>query len=141
MSTSLNKARIERLESSSQGTFGRFTYNDFVAFSGELPDRGNKPNVSCIPKGTYQCSWTYSPAFKREMYLIEGVPKRAGIRIHAANFMGDKEKGYKKQLNGCIALGLNLGKMDGQKALLTSKPAIRQFEALMNKEPFLLEIL
>ncbi len=141
MSKIIDKVRLERLETSSEGTFGRLTYNDFVAFTGELADRGNQSNVSCIPKGTYWCSWTQSDAFKRKLYAVENVPNRAGIRIHAANFMGDSEKGLKKQLNGCIALGLKLGRMDGQKALLLSKPAVRQFETLMNKRSFLLEII
>lgn len=137
----MDKVKLERLETGSEGTFGRLTYNGFMAYSGELSDRNNQSNVSCIPKGTYRCSWTYSEAFKREMYAVEGVPGRAGIRIHSANFMGDKEKGYRKQLNGCIALGLKLGSLEGQKALLLSIPAVRQFEALMGKQPFMLEII
>jgi hypothetical protein len=68
------------------------------------------------------------------------VPKRAGIRIHSANFMGDASKGFHSQLNGCVALGERLGIMEGQKALLLSKPAIRKFENCMGKQPFLLEI-
>ncbi len=74
------------------------------------------------------------------MYLISQVPSRAGIRVHTANFMGDKSKGLKCQLNGCISLGSRLGKIDGQKAVLLSAPAIRKFEQVMNGQPFLLEI-
>jgi hypothetical protein len=138
---SLDKVQIVRVDTGDQGTFGKIYYKQFVAFTGELPDRGNKSNVSCIPKGIYKCVWTYSPRFKRKMYLLENVKGRTGIRIHLANFMGDAEKGYKKQLNGCIALGENLGKMDGQKALLISGPAIRRFEKVMGGKPFVLEII
>ncbi len=74
------------------------------------------------------------------MFEVESVPKRGGIRIHSANLMGDDSKGYKRQLNGCIALGQTLGRIEGQKALLLSKPAIRQFEDLMNRQDFTLEI-
>jgi len=74
------------------------------------------------------------------MYLVNGVKDRAGIRIHSANLMGDDTKGYKRQLNGCIALGERLGSIDKQKALLLSAPAIRHFETLLNGEPFELEI-
>ena len=74
------------------------------------------------------------------MYEIINVPKRFGIRIHAANFMGDEKKGKKKQLNGCIALGLRIGTMDNQTALLLSGPAIRKLEDITGKKPFLLEI-
>lgn len=137
----VSKVILERHETSEQGTFGKFIFNNFNCFTGELPDQDNLSNVSCIPKGTYNCVWSYSPAFKREMYEILNVPKRSGIRIHSANFMGNEKKGYKKQLNGCIALGEKLGEMDYQKALLVSKPAVRQFETLMNEQPFILEIV
>lgn len=132
--------RLLRLDSSDHGTFGILTISGFSCFTGELPNRDNAPNVSCIPPGTYHCVWTYSPRFKRMMFEVESVPKRGGIRIHSANLMGDDSKGYKRQLNGCIALGQTLGRIEGQKALLLSKPAIRQFEDLMNRQDFTLEI-
>lgn len=74
------------------------------------------------------------------MYLLLGTDPRAGIRKHPANFMGDDRMGYRRQLNGCIALGERLGWMDGQKALLLSAPAVRRFEDHMQRKPFLLEI-
>ena len=135
------KAVLERLESSDQGTFGRITFGSTTLFTGELPEKGNASNASCIPAGTYKCVWTYSPAFKRRMYLVDRVPSRAGIRIHSANFMGDKSCGLKCQLHGCIALGEKLGKMDGQKAVLLSVPAIRKLETFMNRQSFELEIV
>lgn len=134
------KAVLERLESSDQGTFGRITFGGMTLFTGELPDRNNASNASCIPAGTYICRWTYSEAFKRTMYLVDGVPNRAGIRIHSANFMGDNPP-YKKQLHGCIALGERLGTMDGQKAILLSAPAVRRLETAMNRQTFELEIV
>lgn len=132
--------KIKRLETSDQGTFGRLTTNNFTCYTGELPSRDNKSNISCIPKGKYVCDWSYSPRFKRNMYGVAPVKDRAGIRIHAANLMGDDSKGFKRQLNGCIALGLKLGVIDRQRALLLSKPAIRQFEDLMAGKTFILEI-
>lgn len=111
-----------------------------MLFTGELPWRDNAASVSCLPSGKYQASMTWSPRFRRQMYLLDGTTPRAGIRAHSANFMGDASLGYRKQLNGCIALGERLGVMDGQKALLLSAPAVRRFEAHMNREPFILEI-
>lgn len=64
--------------------------------------------------------------------MLEEVPGRVGVRIHPANLTS--------QLNGCVALGLRLGEIGGQKALLLSKPAVRQFEALMQGKTFELEI-
>lgn len=138
--SSKNTVIIERLESSNEGTFGLLMVDSLTLFTGELPWRNNESDISCIPIGTYKGLWTYSNRFKREMYLIGPVDGRAGIRIHSANFMGDTAYGFKRQLNGCIALGEKIGLINGQKGLLLSRPAIRRFESYMNKEPFILEI-
>ncbi len=106
----------------------------------ELPDENNVANYSCIPKGSYRVVWSLSPRLKKWTYEILGVPGRAGIRIHSANFGGDDRKGWKKQLAGCVALGERVGVMDGQKAILVSKPAIRRFEVLLGRVEFILEV-
>jgi len=140
----MRRITLTRLESSDHGTFGTIQVpnGDYLKYfyTGELNWLDNRSNVSCVPPGIYQCIWIYSPRFKRNMYLVNGVKDRAGIRIHSANLMGDDTKGYKRQLNGCIALGERLGSIDKQKALLLSAPAIRHFETLLNGEPFELEI-
>ena len=134
------RAVLERLESSDHGTFGRLTMPGLSLFTGELPDRGNAPSISRIPAGIYPVRWTWSPRFKRFMYLVDEVPDRTGVRFHSANLMGDASLGFRCQLNGCIAPGERLGWMDGQKAVLLSAPAVRRFETLMNGKPFELEI-
>lgn len=136
----MHRVVLERLETSDQGTFGRVLVAGLMLYSGELPDRNNAPNVSCIPAGTYRGMWTFSPAFKRFMYLIAPVKARSGIRAHSANLMGLNPP-YRKQLNGCIAFGERLGWMDGQKALLLSAPAVRRFEEALNRETFEMEIV
>jgi hypothetical protein len=135
----MRRVTLQRIETGDHGTFGRIA--EVPAFTGELPDRDNASNVSCIPAGIYRCLWTWSPAFKRFMYLVDGVRGRSGIRIHAANLMGDKSKGLRCQLNGCIALGQRLGVIEGQKAVVLSAPAISAFEAAMERQPFELEIM
>lgn len=132
---------LVRHDSSLEGTFGKITVDDLTLFTGELPWINNEQDISCIPEGEYDCQWTYSPRFKRYMYLVFPVDGRLGIRIHSANLMGDRFTGFKCQLNGCIAMGEKLGWLDGQKALLVSKPAIRRFENYLNKENFRLEII
>jgi hypothetical protein len=122
------------------GTFGVFQAGSLRAFSGELPDRGNASSVSRVPPGAYRCGFTYSPRFGRRLYLLDRVPGRSGIRVHPANLMGDAMKGFRSQLNGCIALGERLGYMDGQKCLLLSQPAVRRVEEYFRGRPFLLEI-
>jgi hypothetical protein len=135
---------LERFESGPHGTFGRLTADvgdeRHYFFTGELPWRDNQSNVSCIPEGIYKANFTFSPKFKRSMYEIGPVTGRTSIRLHSANLMGDTSLGFKSQLNGCISLGLKVGTLDGQKALLLSSPAMRQFETLMEGKPFVLEI-
>lgn len=130
-----------RLDHGDEGTFGRIVVPGLTLFTGELPWRNNLSNLSCIPPAVYNVVWDYSPHFGRYMYLVLGADPRAGIRAHSANFMGDPNMGYRKQLNGCIALGEKLGWMDGQKALLVSAPAVRRFEEYMKHEAFKLEII
>lgn len=137
----MRRAVLERRSTSDEGTFGRLLFGSDAVFSGEQPDRGNAPNVSCIPSGTYRCAWTYSPAFKRMMYLVTNVPGRSGIRIHPANLMGDRAKGFKSHLYGCIALGERVGTIHGQKALLVSRTAVADLEAWGNGQQFELEIV
>jgi len=54
--------------------------------------------------------------------------------------MGDKSCNMRSQLYGCIALGEKLGHMDGQKAIMLSRPAVAKLENSMKREPFELEI-
>src|SRR5690348_13880386 len=134
------RVTLIREETSDQGTFGHISVGGLSFFTGELPWRNNAANVSCIPKGFYECRMTYSPRFARPLYLVQGVPGRFGVRIHPANFMGDSSKGLHCQLNGCIALGERVGFMDGQKAVLISQPAVREFQSTLGGSPFDLEV-
>ncbi len=137
---------IHRFDHGLQGSFGQLWTPGLGLFSGELPWLENRSNVSCLPPAPgaepvlYRCAWTYSPRFRRMMYLLLGTEPRSGIRKHVANLMGAIGAGYKAQLNGCIALGERLGYLAGQKALLVSAPAMRRFESHMGHRPFLLEI-
>jgi len=135
------RIQLIRFETGDQGTFGRLSFGQYVRYSGELPDRANQSNISCIPPGIYSCVWNYSGHFKRFMYQILSVPHRTGIRIHSANYMGDRAKGFRSQLYGCISLGTKLGWMDGQKAILSSRPAVSLLETAMNRQSFDLEIV
>ena len=132
---------LVRIESGDQGTFGYLDLPTLRVFTGELPWRNNEPNLSCIPEGLYLCRLTFSPHFRKLLYEVTGVKGRTGIRIHSANFMGDRTLGLKSQLYGCIALGEKFGTMDGQRALLLSTPAVRRFEKRLQGQPFELEVI
>lgn len=134
------KVLIERQVSDDQGTFGRLSVGDWSCFTGELPWRDNARGMSCIPPGKYRASMVYVPKFKRFCYLVLPTAPRVGILMHAATWMGDTQKGYKTHLQGCIALGERLGVIEGQKALLLSRPAMSRFEDLTARQPIELEI-
>lgn len=54
---------------------------------------------TAIPYGTYKVSITYSPKFKKNLPLVEGVKGFSGIRIHSGNTAKDSL--------GCIIVGKN----------------------------------
>lgn len=106
----------------------------FVCRTLELPDKNNRQNISCIPEGEYICRWTMSPHLGVETYEVFGVPNRAGIRIHSAN--------YFFQIQGCIALGdshkdINI---DGNLDVIHSGDTVKRFAEFMNHEDFKLII-
>jgi len=136
----MNQLLLQRLESSPHGTFGRLVVGNKIFVTGELPWRGNTPFISCIPSGVYIVYWTFSRRFSGYTYELMHVKGREGIRIHSANLVGDREKGFRSQVDGCIAIGLTMGDIRGQRAILQSREAVSQFELVMGKEAFALEI-
>lgn len=131
---------LTRAPCTDQGTFGTFALEDGATFySLELPWRNNDRGTSSIPPGVYNCHWINSPKHG-ECYLIMNVPNRDMIEIHSANFAGDANKGYVSQLLGCIALGMSIGILNGQLAVLNSKGAINTFETRQDKQDFQLTI-
>jgi hypothetical protein len=112
----------------------------FVAKTLELADKNNQNNISCIPKGTYTCTYTRSNRLslvtKRDYYTYEimDVPNRAGIRVHSANFY--------TQIKGCISLGDSHKDINADQELdvVHSGATIKAFEEFMGKEDFILTI-
>ena len=98
----------------------------------ERPWQDNAQKVSCIPEGTYVVQWreAHWSRFPRAFQIME-VPGRAGILIHSANLA--------RQLQGCIAPGLNRGVLQGEPAVLNSVLAIAFLESQLPKK-FILEI-
>lgn len=124
----MRTATLTRMPTSDDGTFGHLTTDTGKIFtSGELPWRDNHNGLSCIPEGTYLCTWHNSPS-KGWVYMVNDVPSRADILIHPANFCGDKTLGKKTDLLGCIGLGHGYGVLEGQRVIVDSRHAIDQFE-------------
>lgn len=131
---------ILRFESGPQGTFGVLAAPGFGCYTLELPWRENQVNVSCIPAGEYRAVWNFSPTFQRELYLLEEVPGRTGIRIHPGNRAGDESQGFVSDSLGCILLGAEIGALGGQRAILKSRRAMNDFVSATGKQPLRIRI-
>lgn len=138
----------------------QFLNEVFVAKTLELAWSNNASNISCIPVNDekipyYICKWTRSNSLSAKSvaawlkanpgkaekdcpeevaniwtYEIFGVPDRAGIRLHSANFFFE--------LRGCVALGdahkdIN---MDNHLDAIHSGDTVKKFNELMNKQDF-----
>lgn len=67
-----------------------------IAYTLELPWRGNKPLISSIPTGAYTGTLRYDHADAWRIELV-GVPGRSNIQIHIGNFTSD--------IQGCVLVG------------------------------------
>ena len=88
---------------------------------------------TAIPRGSYECVYTYSNRFKKMLPLLKDVPGFDGIRIHSGNSAKDTE--------GCILVGLNLKKgMVLNSREWTSKLVSKMKEAWNRKERVIIVI-
>lgn len=134
--------RLVREPSTDSGTFGKITIDgmDFTCHSLELPWKDNKRSISCVPVGTYNVTHDPSPRFKKNLYRLHNVPGRAGILFHAGNYGGDKAKGMKSEIEGCILLGEGRAVWGKQEVVTTSGKTIKAFEDILGRKPFTLII-
>ena len=137
----MSRRRVEifRLRRSDQGTEGMLVSEDFKCRTLELPWRENQRQVSCIPPAIYDVEMRLSNKYGR-IYWVRKVPSRTYILIHSGNYAGDKKKGYKSHVMGCILLGKKSGYLGGQVAILNSRIAVRAFMEELEYEPFKLRI-
>ena len=110
---------LERFCYHPSATLGVIQVDSERFYTVERPWLDNKPNVSCIPVGTYEMGWRESPRFG-ETWHVKDVPDRTHILIHVANFSRD--------VQGCIGLGMSL--MGDTVAVSESKKAVTRFEEL-----------
>ena len=106
----------------------------FECKSLELPWRGNKRNVSCIPRGIYHVAHRNSKKYGDHLH-IEDVPDRDFILIHAAN--------YVKQLEGCMAVGATYADIDrdGVTDVTSSKNTLKKLVDIVPIDGMFLEII
>lgn len=132
--------KLIRVSTNDEGTRGILVFGDDFVHTLELPWRGNRPNLSCIPAGRYDVSVRTSPKYG-DVYHVKNVPGRTYILLHHGNFGGDQTQGLRTHTAGCILLGSRVGRLYGQQAVLASRTARRKFETLMDFEPFDLEVI
>ncbi len=136
----MNNVTILRIRKSSHGTEGVLIFDDFKCFTLELPWRNNEKNISCIPAGEYDATIRISPRFGR-VYWVLKVEGRTYILMHSGNWAGDVQEGLKSHTNGCILLGMKRGYLAGQRAVLLSRRAIRQFMEKLQGSSFRLHVI
>ena len=132
---------IDRIESTEQGTFGRFYVGGWetVLWSLELPWRENQRRISCIPEGHYFCA-PWNSARWPNTYVVLDVEGRSGILTHAGNLAGDTSQGFKTHSLGCILPGKQRGVLQGQRAVLMSGAAMNVIRRIMGRKSFELVI-
>lgn len=98
----MQKCDLYRVCSSEKGSFGVLVFNSIpLCVTLELPNKGNRKNISCIPCGSYSCVKGKSPSknmqLNGEVFKVLGVPGRDNILIHIGNYLTDTL--------GCILVG------------------------------------
>jgi hypothetical protein len=93
----------------------------------ELPWKGNKRNISCIPKGIYDGKYFNSNTFG-DAWRINNVYGRSNILIHIGNWLGDTK--------GCILIGMGFSGI----GVIDSKDAITRLKGLVDGD-FTLEVV
>lgn len=125
---SLHIIRHEHSKVQTLGYLYVLNSNEDILFSCttlELPYLENKRNISCVPIGEYKCVLEYSDRFKKYLWELKNVPNRSECKFHSAN--------YFKQLNGCIALGIDFKDInsDGWKDIINSKDTMSEFHEVL----------
>jgi Family of unknown function (DUF5675) len=133
----MNQVILNRQPSTSEGTFGSLSTDNFNCCTLELPWLNDLPDVSCIPPGSYTCNWRFSPSHNRNIYHVDGVEGRTAVEIHSGNTIYD--------IKGCLLLGAEIVTFPAlsfpnvnipMKGIQHSKLTLQSFETLMNQQPF-----
>lgn len=123
--------RHQQNENQTIGSLDLFNNENELLFSCVTLERGwnnNTKNISCVPKGNYKAVFEYSPRFKTSLWELKDVPNRSECKFHSSN--------YWYQLNGCIALGLQVLDInnDNFTDVTKSKPTMEVFHEILRHE-------
>lgn len=111
---------LHRFKQDAAGTFGLMVIgNEPICVTCEDPWNDNKPNISCIPEGVYQCV-PHSGEKYKNVWRLENVPGREAILIHNGNTISNTE--------GCILVGNSMGYLAGRPAVLNSVKTLKMLQ-------------
>lgn len=124
--------KVVRVTYTEDGTFGVLLDTEGLPLCVTLedPDNNNQRNISCIPTGIYKVR-KHNGAKYKDVWILEDVPNRAAILIHAGNTEDNTE--------GCILVGQFYGKLGNKPAILHSKVALKMLRNTL-PDNFTLEI-
>ena len=117
-----------------QGTPGRFISKEFNCYTLELPWRNNRSGLSCIPGNRKYIAKVVNTPKHGFVYMLQDTEPRVAILEHSGNWAGDIEKGFKTHVLGCILLGKYRGLLQGQRAVLYSRPTVKDMMRAMSNE-------
>lgn len=127
--TNINEIYLGRLIDDGKETIGFMNVINineiYGCFTLELPWLDNKKDISCIPTGRYEWDKYDSPS-KGLVIRLKNVPERTFVEIHIAN--------YKRQLRGCIAVGVNRADIDKDGLIDVVKSKVA-FDRIMDITP------
>lgn len=128
----MRKVHLQRVCSSDKGTYGVLSLDGQpLCVTLELPNKGNKKDISCIPCGSYKCKKGKSPSKNKQLdgqvFKVSGVQGRENILIHIGNYL--------KDTLGCILVGTFFDK----NMITGSAEAMRKLLAELPEE-FILDI-
>lgn len=134
------KIIVDRFSETDTDDLGKVSVDGaFVCYSIENPDRPEKiKGITAIPEGTYKVGRRISPHFGVMVPWIMNVPNFQYVLIHWGNTVKDTE--------GCLVVGLRIGSLENQRAVLDSKQAWDKlsamiFEALDKNEEVTIEYM
>ena len=122
--TQLPVLELERFAYTDMGTFGRITVGGVTLYTVERPWLDNKPSISCIPEGLYECHPRWYNGGGYQAIEVANVPNRSHILFHVGNNMHDSA--------GCILVNSKLGSYENIWSGLGSKAAFKHFMQHLN---------
>jgi hypothetical protein len=132
----MKRLELHRIPTTGPVTSGVLVYSGLpIGVTLELPWKDNVKEISCIPKGIYICKAWRSPRFG-DVFMVDHVPDRAAILIHAGNSAADTR--------GCILPGLAFEVIEMGSTITpkvsSSMAAMQRLKNIFGREAFTLDV-